>query len=93
MTLGAVFAAGFFLRDQGGERLGAPYGRNSTCGCGGMVDALVSGTSGGNPMEVQVLSSAPKQNAQAGSGRFALAGIYSSPRRPIKILPALQVSL
>ena len=28
-----------------------------------MVDALVSGTSGGNSMEVQVLSSAPKQPA------------------------------
>jgi hypothetical protein len=30
-----------------------------SCGCGGMVDALVSGTSGSNPVEVQVLSSAP----------------------------------
>ena len=32
--------------------------RNYICGCGGMADALDSGSSGGNPVEVQVLSSA-----------------------------------
>lgn len=30
---------------------------NRTCGCGGMADALGSGPSGSNPLEVQVLSS------------------------------------
>ena len=29
------------------------------CGSGGMADALASGASGGNPVEVQVLSAAP----------------------------------
>ncbi len=33
------------------------------CGCGEMVDTLASGASGSNPVEVQVLSSAPKQQA------------------------------
>ena len=33
------------------------------CGCGEMVDTLASGASGSNPVEVQILSSAPKQQA------------------------------
>lgn len=37
-------------RSVGGERL---------CGCGGMVDTLALGASGGNPVKVRVLSSAP----------------------------------
>lgn len=32
------------------------------CGYGGMADALGSGPSGGNSMEVQVLLTAPKRN-------------------------------
>ena len=38
------------------------------CGSGGMADALASGASGGNPVEVQVLSAAPNLNS---SGRWA----------------------
>ena len=34
--------------------------RDLKSGCGGMVDTLASGASGGNPVKVQVLSSAPK---------------------------------
>ena len=33
------------------------------CGSGGMADALASGASGGNPVEVQVLSAAPILNS------------------------------
>ena len=33
--------------------------RHQMCGSGGMADALASGASGGNPVEVQVLSAAP----------------------------------
>ena len=33
-------------------------------GSGGMADALASGASGGDPVEVQVLSTAPFQNYQ-----------------------------
>ena len=37
-------------------------------GCGGMVDTLASGASGGNPVEVQVLSSAPNKESEIFSG-------------------------
>ena len=36
------------------------YNKN-TCGYGGMADALGSGPSGGNSMEVQVLLTAPEK--------------------------------
>ena len=32
---------------------------NTVCGSGGTADALASGASGGNPVEVQILSTAP----------------------------------
>ena len=32
---------------------------NKACGSGGTADALASGASGGNPVEVQILSTAP----------------------------------
>ncbi len=32
---------------------------NRACGSGGTADALASGASGGNPVEVQILSTAP----------------------------------
>ena len=36
-----------------------PQGETAPAGVAELVDALVSGTSGGNPVEVQVLSPAP----------------------------------
>lgn len=53
-----------------------------------MVDALVSGTSGGNPVEVQVLSSAP--NIQKGE---LLARLFCCPRFLIQPPPSLQCPL
>ncbi len=38
-------------------------------GCGGMVDTLALGASGGNPVKVQVLSSAPSNNSRRPSHR------------------------
>ena len=32
---------------------------NTVCGSGGTADALASGASGGDPVEVQILSTAP----------------------------------
>src|SRR3569832_1865357 len=52
-------------------------GRTAThlAGVAELVDALVSGTRGGNPVEVQVLSSAPcKQPPRAGGGRGRAGG-------------------
>jgi hypothetical protein len=41
-----------------------------TCGCGGMVDTLASGASDRKIMEVQVLSSAPKNLGKTISVNF-----------------------
>lgn len=45
-------------------------------GCGGMVDTLALGASGGNPVEVQVLSSVPK-NVPTGRWVYSLAGVQA----------------
>ncbi len=42
------------------------YARTSYAAVAELVDALASGASGGNPVEVQVLSSAPRARSSVG---------------------------
>ncbi len=49
---------------------------NKVCGSGGTADALASGASGGNPVEVQILSTAPRK-LQPGS----YPGLFSCLRK------------
>lgn len=55
---------------------------NRKCGSGGMADALASGASGGNPVEVQLLSTAPFDNS---GSRAYLLSFFIFPIQSIKL--------
>ena len=44
---------------------------NTVCGSGGTADALASGASGGDPVEVQILSTAPFKSQVQEHGSWA----------------------
>ena len=48
-----------------------------------LVDALASGVSGGNPVEVQVLSSVPNQSRQNSADGFFVSGIIQHSGRTL----------
>lgn len=45
-----------------------------------MADALASGASGGNPVEVQLLSTAPTENSDSRACLLSLFIVYRKPR-------------
>ena len=73
------------------------YNKN-TCGYGGMADALGSGPSGGNSMEVQVLLTAPHKNCRLESSlsvrKLARTGaifVYAAKRKSTSDLAATAI--
>jgi hypothetical protein len=54
----AIQTLAFTVKPMNKQKIAASFER-LTCGCGGMADTPALGAGGGNPVEVQVLSSAP----------------------------------